>query len=160
MLKFIYTLFIGILFATLVGVGIAAFYPNPKMPDYPISTDLSLAGQKQSEAQTKRMEAQQRKYDVALKEYQKKEQEYSKNVSIVSLVAAIIALVISLTIFKSLLMIADGLLLGGLLTLIYSIIRGFSTEDNMFRFVVVAIGFVIAIIIGYLKFIPSTKTKK
>ena len=35
-LKFIYTVFIGVLFATLVGVGIAAFYPQPKYPDYPI----------------------------------------------------------------------------------------------------------------------------
>ena len=34
-LRVVYTLFIGVLFAILVGVGIAAFYEEPKEPEYP-----------------------------------------------------------------------------------------------------------------------------
>lgn len=34
-IKIIYTIFIGVLFAIFVGVGIDAFYPYPKEPDYP-----------------------------------------------------------------------------------------------------------------------------
>ena len=57
----------------------------------------------------------------------------------------------------SILFIADGLLLGGVLTLLYSVIRGFGTEDNMFRFVVVSVGFAISLFLGYVKFIQPAK---
>ncbi len=160
MLKFIYSVFIGVLFATLVGVGIAAFYPMPQAPEYPTSRPIAAPDQVQSPQEIKQQNADQAKYEASFKQYQKKEQEYSRNVSIVSLVFAIVALVISIVLAKTIFLIADGLLLGGFLTLIYSIIRGFSTEDNMFRFIVVAIGFVVAITIGYIKFIPQEKKKK
>ena len=158
-LKFIYTIFIGVLFATLVGVGIAAFYPQPKAPEFP-TTMRFAPDQNASDAATKKFEAEQIRYDSTYKEFHKKEQIYNRDVSIISLVFAIAALVVSLTLFKSLLLIADGLLLGGVLTLMYSIIRGFAAEDNMFRFIVVAVGFVVAIIIGYIKFAKPSQTKK
>jgi apolipoprotein N-acyltransferase len=50
-------------------------------------------------------------------------------------------------------------ILVGVFTLLYSVIRGFGTEDNMFRFIIVAIGFVISLVLGYIKFIqPSQKS--
>jgi len=65
----------------------------------------------------------------------------------------------SLTFFKKILIIADGLLLGGLLTLIYSVMRGFGTEDNILRFIVVTVGLIISLFLGYVKFIrPSEKS--
>lgn len=161
MLKFIYTIFIGVLFATLVGVGIAAFYQSPKAPEYPVTTRFETPERPQSEAEMQKVEAQQAKYDQEYKKFQEQEQVYNRNVSVLSLVIAIVALVISLTLFKTLYIIADGLMLGGVLTLVYSIIRGFATEDNMFRFVVVAIGFVVAVALGYIKFVPKPdKVKK
>lgn len=159
MLKFIYSVFIGLLFATLVGVGIAAFYPTPQAPEYPNSRPY-VAPEKQSSAEIEQQNADQAKYDAEYKAYQKVAQDYSRNVSIISLAFAIGALVISIVLAKAILLIADGLLLGGFLTLIYSIILGFNTEDNIFRFIVVAIGFVVAIVVGYIKFIPQEKKKK
>jgi hypothetical protein len=161
MLKFIYTIFIGVLFATLVGVGIAAFYPQPQAPEYnygttrPVVPDSELTQEEQ-----KKYEEQQAKYEAEYKVFQEKEKEYNRNVSIISLVIAIIALVVSLTLFKALFLIADGLLLGGVLTLLYSIVRGFAVDDNMFRFIVVAIGFIVAVTLGYIKFVPQEKLKK
>ncbi|MBA3724330.1 MAG: hypothetical protein H0W89_05610 [Candidatus Levybacteria bacterium] len=161
MLKFIYTIFIGVLFATLVGVGIAAFYESPKPPDYS-TTPVRIANPNglQTAEEIKKQEQQQIKYDQEYKIFQEKDQEYNRNVSIISLIIALFALIISLTLFKRLYIIADGLLLGGVLTLIYSIIRGFGAEDNIFRFVVVAIGFVIAVVLGYIKFVPKESPKK
>ncbi len=161
MLKFIYTIFIGVLFATLVGVGIAAFYQSPKTPDYPTAPVRTLNPDgSQTVEEIKKQELQQVKYDQEYKVFQEKDQEYNRNVSIISLIIALLALIISLTLFKKLYIIADGLLLGGVLTLIYSIIRGFAAEDNIFRFVVVAIGFVIAVVLGYIKFVPKEPPKK
>ncbi len=53
---------------------------------------------------------------------------------------------------KNVTIMGDSLLLGGVFTLGYSIIRGFGT-DNTFRFLLVATGLIVAMIIGYLKFI-------
>jgi hypothetical protein len=159
MLKFIYAIFIGVLFATLVGVGIAAFYPSPQLPEYPngprpVRVDGTLTPDQQ-----KQFDEQQAKYEQTYKEFEVRENEYSRNVSIISLVTAIIALIFSLTWFKKLYVIADGVLIGGVLTLLYSIIRGFDTQDDKFRFVVVAIGFIVAIVLGYIKFVPKQEKK-
>ena len=158
-LKFIYTVFIGVLFATLVGVGIAAFYPQPKHPDYPIRLSYPKEPALQTETDRQTLIKEQEAYEKKSKEFQEKNQLYNRNVSIIAIVFAIAALVVSLTFLKTLLMIADGLLLGGLLTLLYSIIRGFETQDNMFRFIVVAIGFVVAVAVGYIKFTKPVQSK-
>jgi hypothetical protein len=159
-LKFIYSIFIGILFATLVGVGIAAFYPEPKYPEYPPQLSYPVKPEaEQTEADRQEQIKQQQMYEIRSKAYEKTKQTYNRNVSIIAVVFAIAALVISLTLFKTLLLIADGLLFGGLVTLVYSIIRGFETDDNIFRFIVVAIGFVVAVVVGYIKFAKPAKQK-
>lgn len=156
-LKFIYILFIGMLFATLVGVGIAAYYESPKTPEYPSILKIQRP-EALSEPVFKELTTAQKKYDKEFAVYTKKLQIYNRNVSIISLIAALITVIISLIFFKKILLIADGLLLGGVVTLIYSIIRGFDTGDSKFRFLVVMCGFIISVVLGYLKFIKTLKT--
>jgi hypothetical protein len=59
--------------------------------------------------------------------------------------------------FKKIMVIADGVLLGGVLTLTYSIVRGFNTNDDIYRFLVVGAGLAAAMILGYLKFVKNIK---
>jgi hypothetical protein len=66
-------------------------------------------------------------------------------------------LIISLTLFKKILLIADGVLLGSVFTLIYGIIRGFNSGNNIFRFIVVSIGLAVSLFLGYIKFIKTSK---
>ena len=140
--------------ATFVGVGIAAFYPGPKEPEPPISVKYAPPCESfKDEATAQKIRGEQEEFDKIMKVYQTQNEKYSRNVSIASLLAAILILIISLTLFKKILLIADGLLLGGVLTLIYSIIRGFGSGDNMFRFLVVSAGMIIALFLGHLKFI-------
>jgi len=82
---------------------------------------------------------------------------YSRNVSIITLIFSVIILVISLTFIAKLPLISDGLLLGGLFTKLYSIMRGFESEDNKFRFIAVSVGLVTSLIVGYLKFLKTPK---
>lgn len=155
-IRIVYSLFIGVLLATFVGVGIAAFYPAPERPEYPVELSIpqTKAQEESPEIRTQRIEQEKKQRD-----FQKLDEKYNKNVSIIAVVAAIIVLVVSLTLLRHILIIADGLLLGGVFTLIYSIIRGFVTNDNQFRFVVVTIGLITALTLGYLKFV-KTKEKK
>ena len=148
-IKFIYTLFLALLVALFVGLGISSFYPGPKAPDYP-----SIYSEKQANCQpTAEEKALMQEYDQSQKTYMAEFQVYSRNVSIISLTAAIIILVSSLTLLNKIKMIADGILLGGVFTVAYSIIRGLMSEDSQFRFVIVTIGLLIALGLGYIKFI-------
>lgn len=156
-LKFIYTIFLGIFLATFVGVGIAAFYPGPKFPEQPVLLKYCSPEIAKDVTKYEEFKAQAEKFDKEEKSFQVNSQAYSRNVSIYSLFAAIILVVLSLTLLRAILLIADGLLLGGVLTLLYSVVRGFGTEDNMFRFIVVSVGLIVSLFLGYVKFIKTMK---
>lgn len=161
-IKFIYSLFLGILIVTFVHVGISAFYPEPKYPEYPVELqrpyppkEEDLSVKEKSELNKKNEE-----YNKKQKEFEKTIKDYNRNVSVISLVAALVSLVISLTFIRSILVISDGILLGGVFTLIYSILRGFSAQDNIYRFIVVTVGLIVALILGYIKFVKPHSSSK
>jgi len=151
-IKSIYTIFLALLVVLFVGLGIDAFYPSPQSPEYPIELQKIGPADETAEQEKIRMdfEQNQRKYEQELK-------SYSQNVSIISLLASIVILIISLTLLNKIEIMADGILLGGVLTIMYSVIRGVMTENSQFRFLIVTIGIVIAFILGYIKFIKPKK---
>lgn len=148
----VYVFFIGVLLATFIGVGVAAFYEGPKSPEYPMRQEF-VEGKCNPTAEELQYEKDQRAFMEANK-------IYSRNISIITIIFAVAVLVISLTLLNKLQLISDGLLLGGLFTELYSIIRGFESEDNLFRFVVVAIGLATSLIVGYLKFIKPSQNNR
>ena len=154
-LKLIYSLFIGVLFSALVGFGIAAFYVTPKEPEYPSELKVARPEERVSESVFIELKSKQAKYDEDFKAFQGKMETYSRNVALIAISASVVTLVVSLTFFKRILLIADGLLLGGVLTLLYSIVRGLASGSDKFRFVLVAAAFIIAVILGYVKLIKA-----
>jgi len=153
MIKPIYTIFLALLIALFVGLGIDTFYPGPKAPQYPIELDQVKPGCEETiEQQTLRKE-----FNQAQSQFLEEFKPYSRNVSIISLVASIIVLVLSLTLLVKIKMIADGILLGGVFVTAYSIIRGFMSESSEFRFLIITIGLIIALTLGYIKFIRPRK---
>ena len=156
MLKILYTLFLGLLIALFVGLGIDAFYPGPKAPDYPIALDTTKPGCEE-DAQT---QAARLKYDQDMKNFNDASKPYSRNVSMMSLAFAIVIMIASLALFSKIKMMADGILLGGVFTTVYSIIRGLMSEDSRFRFLIVTVGLLIALVLGYLKFIRPKEQKE
>ncbi len=160
-LKFIYTLFIGILLALFVGFGIAAFYEEPKYPEPPVSLRYAVPVYPETKEGTSasQLRTDQLKQDKREKDFQKEISVYNRNVSVIALSAAIIYMIVSLSLAKHLMLLSDGLLLGGVFTLLYSIGRGFGSNDNKFQFVVVTIGLVISLVLGYIKFIKPKPEK-
>jgi hypothetical protein len=156
-LKLIYTLFLALLVALFVGLGIDAFYPGPKAPDYPAILDKAKPGCEE-DMETKNIRE---KFGHETEIYNQQSKPYSRNVSIISLVAAIIILVASLTLLLKIKMIADGILLGGVFTTAYGIIRGLMSDNSQFRFLIVTVGLIIALVLGYIKFIrPKEKQEE
>jgi hypothetical protein len=150
-IKFIYTIFLALLVALFIGLGISAFYPGPKEPIYPVK----LQAEKTGCEDTQELKGLREEYNLAEQNFTDNFKSYSRNVSMLSIIAAIIILIASLTLLAKIKMIADGILLGGVFTTIYSIIRGLMSEDTKFRFLIVTIGLLIALVLGYIKFIKT-----
>jgi hypothetical protein len=155
MLKVVYAFFVGILLSIFVGVGIATFYSEPAAPTTPaayLKADVDTNSAEFKQQQSTYVEAQQK--------YTKDLSAYNRNVSIIALVLAIVFMGIGLVFTLKLHVLSDGFLLGGVFTLMYSLARGFITEDGVSRFVIVTVGLVIALALGYMKFIrPEAKPK-
>lgn len=152
-LKIVYTFFLGLILALFVGLGISTFYQAPQPPNDPFSYP---AKEMSAPDDTALIEKQQREYEA----YAKKSQEYNRNVSVIALVGAVVLLAVSLAFEKRNTVIANGILLGGVFTLLYSIARGFSSEDNKWTFVAVSVGLLVALYLGYRRFAVTTPAKK
>lgn len=153
MIKPIYTIFLALLIALFVGLGVDTFYPGPEFPQYPVELEqVEDCCEETTEQQMLRIE-----FNQAQRQFEEEFKPYSRNVSIISLVAAIIILVLSLTLLAKIEMIADGILLGGVFVTGYSIIRGFMSDSSEFRFLIITIGLIIALVLGYIKFIRPKK---
>ena len=155
MLIAVYKVFLGLLLAAFVGIGIAAFAPEPRFPEPPARFEGPRAAEQLSpEAQREFDE-----FQAAMRAHRVAMAEYSRNVSAIAAAAAIAMLVLSLTVLRRVELFSDGFLLGGLLTFSYSVLRGFGAEDNTFRFIIVAVGLAIALGLGYIRFVqPSLKS--
>jgi len=151
MLKNLYALFLGLILATFVGVGIATFYPEPKMPEYPTTLSRSTPSVP-DKAFDEENRVVQEKFDADQKAYEIISSNYNRNASAIVIAFAVLFLAISLIFEAKLAIIADGLLLGGIFTLLYGIIRGFMTDQMTYRFIITTVGLIVALVLGYVKF--------
>ena len=145
-LKIIFTLFIGVMVALFVGLGIEAFYPTPAYPDIMWEENMTA---KQEAA----MQAAQTAYDEAVRmRYQ--------IVSIVVTAVAVLIMVGSMFLEKRNLTLTNGLLLGGLFSLIYGSTVGFSAGSAMVTFITVGVGLAAVIVVGVRRFSPSREARE
>lgn len=157
-IEVIYTFFLALLITFFFGLGVSAFYPSPTAPEYPLV--LSTPTKDFSETQTQDQIEAQNSFDLANRDYSTEIAEYNRNVSIVTLGLAVLALVISLLFLGNIYVISNGLLLGGVFTLIYSMVRGSMSESTQYRFIIVSVGLLITLALGYIKFIRQNRPDK
>lgn len=153
-LQVLYMLFLGIIIAVFCGLGIDTFYTAPKAPEFP-----AVLQQEEYETAPISTRYEQKAYDAAQKKYMEDMKPYNRNASIIAIVLAVIALSLSLTVLLRWEVIANGVLLGGVFTLAYSIILGMQTDDTKFRFFLAAVGVLITLVLGYIKFIRPNEEK-
>ncbi|MDX1765770.1 MAG: hypothetical protein R3313_02335 [Candidatus Saccharimonadales bacterium] len=147
-LKLIYSFVLGLMLVIFVGFGISTFYETPQEPEFP--KELEFIRDEPTEEQIaleRQFEAQQDEF------YEQEMRPYNRNVSIITFTAAVIFLVVSLVYEKKIQVIADGVMLGGLFTLLYGLGRGFASEDNRYIFVMVTVGLAVVLFLGYRKFV-------
>lgn len=132
----LYILFVGIIFCITTGFGIAAFYPQPIRPTYPVSQpfysvpancnataqaqsspDCQTAFQKQEQIR-QQDETTRAKYDEDTKVFNNKNAGYTRTAVFFGIAVGAIFAVIGLALIKSSKLVAVGLLLSGVLTAI------------------------------------------
>ncbi|SRR5581483_2716645 len=148
MIRYMYVFFVGIFLAIFVGLGISVFYQEPTPPQA-LAVMSSIGKDGPTATQQKEIDtfnARQQAYDTAMT-------NYNRNVALIILIAAVLILAIALIFAQKLDVIANGILLGGIFTLLYGIGRGMATDNNKFRFLVAAIGLGVTLLLGYTKLI-------
>jgi hypothetical protein len=145
-LKIIFTLFIGVMVALFVGLGIEAFYPSPVYPDIMWEENMT-------DEQTAAIQAAEAAYQEAVR-------VRNQIVSIVVTAIAVIIMVASMFLEKRNLTLTNGLLLGGLFSLIYGSTVGFSAGSAMVTFITVGVGLAAVIVVGVRRFSPTREARE
>lgn len=149
-LQLVYTFFLGILIAIFVGAGISTFYPSPERPELPAELSVN------SKELTKEQEAKRIEFEESNRKFDKEVLgPYNRDVSIIALTLAVLLISISLAFQHRIKIIANGVMLGGIFTLLYSLGRGFASQDSKFIFIAATIGLLVVLFLGYTKFVRA-----
>lgn len=155
--KLIYTFFIGSMLALFVGFGISAFYPAPEDPEYHVTALDTGMRDDLSEKEQLRKE---REYEQQWKSYDESLRAYNQNVSIMALLASVVLMMLGTWITRRNSLIANGMVLGGLLTLAYALIRSMYVDDVKYTFAAISVGLLVVLYLGYRQFANSQQPKK
>lgn len=137
LLQVIYAFFLGLVVLAFVGIGLNTFYPRPPYPQDAVDA-VGPA------------------YDA----YVKLEDAWQINTSIILLIAATIVLGISLVRGPWPAVISNGLLLGGIFTMVYAVGMSLGAESSLLRFGVATLALAITVAAGYLSFRSLTRAPR
>lgn len=148
MIKVLYTAFLGLLLALFVGVGTAVLYPSPQMPEDPLTYRYPI---REEGLNTEEKEAA-KEFDDAMTVYQKEMKAYSRTAALIVLGAALLLLIFGVVFAQRLHILANGLVLGGVFSLLYSIVLGFVADNTPTSFAIITVSLVAAIFVGHKRF--------
>ena len=165
-LRTIFSFFLGLMLVAFAGVGVYTFYPPPEEFDAQIRElnrreemirDARPADQLTEEDRAQIREVNQERYALqdALRDAQR---PWGRTTSIILMVVATLAMAVSLIRADQLPVISNGLLLGGVFTMLYGVGWIIATDVSKARFVVMAIALVITLALGYARFVRNGKT--
>ncbi|MFF0904582.1 UNVERIFIED_CONTAM: hypothetical protein RF653_12955 [Kocuria sp. CPCC 205316] len=155
-MKIVYTFFLGALLALFVGLGIQTFHPGPEMPEPTAGAEVVPGGSTPTEEQREEMEENERQWQ----QWQEEQQSYSRNVAVVALGASVVLLGLSLVLEKRNRVLTNGVMLGGLFTLLYAIGRSFASSETTMTFVAVSVGLAVVLLLGHRRFFQDPPAEK
>jgi len=171
-LQLIFSIFLGALLVVVIGVGVWTFYPQPFGPTSPEQQKLDSLYRQQEQLNTKtgagvqtpaeRAESNkiQDEIDALNRAMQVKRDAWAVTTSIVLLVFATILMAISLFLPEHMRVFSNGILLGGLFTVLYGTGWSFAGGDSRARFFVVLVALALSVAFGYLRFIRGRREEQ
>ncbi|MFI7480992.1 hypothetical protein ACH9EU_01110 [Kocuria sp. M1R5S2] len=147
-MKIVYTFFLGALLALFVGLGIQTFYPGPEMPESISRMEFAPGESTPGDEEAAELEENERQWQ----QWEEERQTYSRNVAVVALGASVALLGLSLVLERRNRVLTNGVMLGGLFTLIYAIGRSFASDETRMTFAAVGVGLAVVLFLGYRRF--------
>lgn len=148
-LRTVYTLFLGALIALFVGLGVATVHPGPEAPE---ASPALVAAQGTRELTP----AEQQQWTEHLSDrdvWEERSVRHSRDVGVVTLIGSVLLLVLSMLVERRRPVLADGILLGGLFTLLHSVVRSLISQDTLVTFGVVTVALALVLYVGYRRFV-------
>jgi len=161
-LQIIFSIFLGIMVMAFIGVGVYTFYPTPD----PVGQEELQELYRQQEdiqrfkdptaltdAERDRLAAVQADIRKVEDRLEAQREVWGRNTSIILIAFATLTMAISLIRADQLPVISNGLLLGGVFTMIYGVGWIVATGTSYARFVVMTVALVITLALGYVRFV-------
>lgn len=161
-LSTIFAIFLGLMVTAFVGVGVYTFYPSPDSRSNDRLTrlnrdELRIRNAKDPNALTAddraRLQAIADERDVVQDADREAREAWGRRTSIVLVIVATLAMAVSLVRAVQLPVISNGLLLGGVFTMLYGVGWILVTDTSTSRFVVMTVALVVTLGLGYLRFV-------
>jgi uncharacterized protein HemX len=160
-LQTIFSFFLGLMVVAFIGVGVNTFYPQPtelfQKELQPLNNELNALYGKgvptPTPADQVRINELQKQIDAINAKQQAAMEGWARNTSIVLVLFATLAMGISLIRSEQLRVVSNGLLLGGLFTMLYGAGWTIASGTSYLRFFVVLFALAVAIGLGYAKFV-------
>ena len=161
-LQTIFSFFLGLMVLAFIGVGVNTFYPSPAdqtmLKQQAVQRQLDAAQNKAlpgsfTATQQAEVTRLQRELDTLNNQQMRLEKEWAKTTSIILVIFATIVMAISLIRSEQLRVLSNGLLLGGLFTMLYGTGWVIFSGNSAARFAVITFALLVSIVLGYVKFV-------
>jgi FtsH-binding integral membrane protein len=165
-LRTIFSFFLGLMLTAFVGVGVHTFHPPPEQFDGQIR-DLTRREEEirnsrppnelttEDRAQIQEINRQRNELIDAAAEARK---PWGRSTSVILTVFATLAMAVSLVRADQLPVISNGLMLGGVFTMLYGVGWIIATDTSITRFLVMTGAVVITLGLGYVRFVRRGTT--
>lgn len=149
----IYIVALALFYALFVGFGIAAFYAAPQAPREVEQPKVFQAGPPPAEyyqtEEYREYRERERQFQADVQSFQDAMVPYNRNLFYIAAVAGVLIMIVAVFLPQAAGAIRPGLMLGGLFAVVYGTMRYFGDMNEVGRFVVVTIGLVVLLYLGY-----------
>ena len=161
-LQTIFSFFLGLMVTAFVGVGVYTFHPSPERESARQIKDLDRQEQairnsrppdELTPADRNQIQAITDERNEMADAAQTTREAWGRSTSIIIMIFATLAMAISLVRADRLPVITNGLLLGGVFTMLYGVGWIIATDTSVARFVVMTVALAITLALGYVRFV-------
>ncbi|MCB0916630.1 MAG: hypothetical protein KDC23_13160 [Actinobacteria bacterium] len=158
----IYAVFLGGVITAFTAVGLFTFYPTPDTAETQITqldqreaaiySDCKDAACELTAAQRTEIRAIELQREELWQAQESEQQAWNRTSGLIMIGIATLLLALSLIRWDRAIVISNGLLLGGLFTMVFGIGLTLAGGEGVSRFIVLTIALVITVVLGYLRF--------
>jgi hypothetical protein len=159
----IFTFFLGLMLTVFIGVAVYTFHPPNRAPERQVRElsrrEQAIRNSKPADALTDADRQQIQQLTDQRNQINDAEQvgreAWGRSTSIIIIVLATLAMAVSLVRAEQLPVISNGLLLGGVFSMVYGVGWIVVTDTSLTRFVVMTIALAITLALGYVRFVRT-----